>query len=308
MTPLRQRLLQDLQRRNYSPRTIDCYVRAVARFARHFGRSPDQLDAEHVRLYQLHLIEQKASWCRFNQDVCALRFFYGVTLNQPDLVRMIPFGKRPKALPCVLSQDEVRLLLGAASPAWFRTFLQATYACGLRVSEAVRLRVGDIDSARMLIHLRCAKGNKDRLVPLSPALLTLLRGYWQQRRPRDWLFPGRHRGKPLNKGSVQRMFHQLVRACGIAKKASLHTLRHSYATHLLEAGTDLPTLQRLLGHNQLSTTLRYTHVEQSRLQRAGSPLDTLLALDAAGEQACPTPDWISEPSSVPPPSKADSAG
>jgi site-specific recombinase XerD len=308
MTPLRQRLLHDLQRRNYSPGTIDCYVRAVARFAAHFGRSPDQLGGEHVRLYQLHLLEQKTSWCRFNQAVSALRFFYGVTLNQPGLVRMIPYGKRPKPLPCVLSRDEVRLLLDAASPGWFGTFARLSYACGLRVSEAVALRVADIDSARMAIHLRCAKGKKDRLVPLSPPLLGLLRDDWKQRRPRGWLFPGQRAGRPVNIGSVQRLFHQLVRATGIAKKASLHTLRHSYATHLLEAGCDLPTLQKLLGHSQLSTTLRYTHVERSHLQRAGCPLDTLLALGAGGEKACPRHDWTSGPSSGQPPRAAGTAG
>src|SRR5262249_9106800 len=155
---------------------------------------------------------------------------------------------------------------------------------------------------------RCAKGKKDRLLPLSPALLTLLRDYWKQRRPRDWLFPGRHKGKRLNIGSVQRMFHRLGQATGIAQKARLHTLRRRYAPHRLEAGCDLPPLQRLLGHNQLSTTLRYTHVEQSHLQRAGCPLDTLLALGAGGAKACPTPDWISEPSSEQPPNAAGSAG
>jgi site-specific recombinase XerD len=224
-----------------------------------------------------------------------LRLFYRLTLQRPDAVAMIPFGKKPKSLPCVLSADEIRLLLRAETRPWFRLFLQTTYACGLRVSEAVCLRPGDIDSARMVVHIRCAKGRKDRLVPLSPALLELLRAYWRRQRPRDWLFPGRHQGKHLNIGSVQRLFHRLVAACGIQKKASLHTLRHSYATHLLEAGCDLFTLQRLLGHNQLSTTLRYTHLEQAHLQKAGSPLDTLLALPAQ-ESGWAPPTWMLEPS------------
>ena len=297
MTPLRQRLIHDLQLRNYSPRTVECYVQAVARFARHFGLSPEQLGAEQVRAYQLHLLQQGASWSRFNQAVCALRFLYRFTLGQPDLVRMIPFGKKPKALPAVLSQDEVRQLFAAAACLpWFQLFLQTTYACGLRVGEAVRLRVADIDSSRMVVHVRRAKGNKDRLVPLSAALLGLLRDYWKQRRPCDWLFPGRHRGKHLNLGSVQRLFRRLVLACGLTKKASLHTLRHSYATHLLEAGCDLATLQKLLGHNQLSTTVRYTHIGQTHLHRLASPLDTLLAAPAAEGQACATPPWISGPS------------
>ena len=308
MTPLRQRLTDDLRLRNYAPRTITTYVAAVAHFARHFRRSPEHLDAEHVRQYQLHLLARHASWSRFNQIVCALRFLYRVTLGQPDLVRMIPYGKKPKALPAVLSPDEVRRLFGATRLPWFRLFLQTTYACGLRVGEAVRLRVTDSDSARMVVHVRCAKGRKDRLVPLSAALLGLLRDYWRQLRPRDWLFPGRHRGKPLNIGSVQRLFHQLVGACGITKKASLHTLRHSYATHLLEAGCDLAALQKLLGHNQLSTTVRYTHLGQLHLQRLASPLDTLLATPAVEGPACAIPPWMSEPScdAGPPPSPAPS--
>jgi site-specific recombinase XerD len=287
MTPLRQRLIHDLQLRNYSPRTVECYVRAVAHFARHFGRSPEHLDAEHVRQYQLHLLAQKASWSRFNQVVCALRFFYGVTLQRQGLVVMIPYGKKPRSLPCVLSPDEVRCLFAAVNLPWFLMLLQTTYACGLRLGEILRLRVTDVDSARMVIHVRCAKGRKDRLVPLSTALLHLLRDYWRQYRPHDWLFPGRHKGKHLNHGSVQRLFRRFLQASGITKKASMHTLRHSYATHSLEAGCDLASLQKLLGHNQLSTTLRYVHLGQSHLQRRASPLDTLLDSPAAEGQACP---------------------
>jgi integrase/recombinase XerD len=296
MTPLRQRFTQDLLIRNYAQRTITVYVQAVAAFARHFGRSPEHLDGEHIRLYQLHLIAQRASWSRFNQAVCALRLFYRLTLQQPGIVAMVPFGKKPKSLPCVLSPDEVRRLFQAASPPWFLTLLQLTYACGLRIGEVVHLRLGDIDSARMVVQVRCAKGRKDRLLPLSAGLLALLRTYWRQHRPRDWLFPGRHQGQHRNIGSVQRLFRRALRACGITKKASMHTLRHSYATHLLEAGTDLFTLQKLLGHNQLSTTLRYTHIEQSHLQRVASPLDTLLAMPATEEPGCVIPPWTLEPS------------
>src|SRR5262249_42386020 len=232
MTPLRQRLVHDLQLRNYSHKTIDCYVRHLAHSARHSGRSPQHLEGEHVRQYQLHLLAQRASWSRFNQAVCALRFFYKVTLNQPDLVRMIPFGKRVRSLPAVLSPDEVRRIFDAAAGMpWLLMLLQTTYACGLRLGEVLRLKVTDIDAARRAVHVRCAKGRKARLVPLSQALLALLRAHWQRYRPRGWLFPGRHQGKPLNKGSVQRLFRRLVLACGITKKASMHTLRHSYATH-----------------------------------------------------------------------------
>jgi site-specific recombinase XerD len=296
MTPLRQRLIHDLQLRNYSPRTVSCYVAASAHFAKHFGRSPEHLDAEHVRQYQLHLLARKVSWSRFNQAVCALRFLYGVTLQRPGLVTMIAYGKKPRSLPAVLSPDEVRCLFDSVDLPWFLMLLQTTYACGLRLGEVIGLRVTDIDSARMVIHLRCAKGNKDRLVPLSPALLALLRAYWRQHRPQEWLFPGRHKGKHVNHGSVQRLFRRYLCAAGITKKASMHTLRHSYATHVLEAGCDLATLQKLLGHNQLSTTLRYTHIGQTHLHRLASPLDTLLDTPALQSQPCVIPPWTSEPS------------
>src|SRR5262245_31087739 len=299
MTPLRQRFLQDLRLRNYSPRTLDTYVSHVARFARHFGRSPDRLGPEHVRQYQLHLLQRRVSWSLFNQAAAALRFFYSVTLGRTDVVRMVPYGKRPKALPAVLSQDEVRHLFDAAQPRG-RLLLQTTYACGLRAGEVIRLRLTDIDSARMLVHVRLGKGGKDRLVPLSTTLLGLLRGYWRQHRPRDWLFPGATPAGHKSIGQAQRVCRDAVRAAGITKKASLHTLRHSYATHLLEAGVDLPTLQKLLGHNQLSTTLLYTHIRQSHLQQVRSPLDTLPGPAAPAGPAegatCLLPAWTSAPS------------
>jgi integrase/recombinase XerD len=290
MTPLRQRLIDDLQRRNYAAKTIAVYVPAVARFARHFGRSPDQLDAEHVRQYQLHLLQQRASWSRFNQAVAALRFFYAVTLQRRDVVVMLPYGKKPKALPDVLSQDEVARLFDAVTDPRDRLLLQTAYAAGLRVSEVVRLQVGDVDSTRMALHVRCAKGHKDRFVPLSVVLLERLRAYWHVHRPRLWLFPGQTPTDHLSIGQVQRLCRRAVRAAGIRKKAGMHTLRHSYATHLLEAGTDLACVQKLLGHNQLSTTLRYTHIGQAHLQRVRSPLDTLLGLSPPAETAaCPIP-------------------
>jgi site-specific recombinase XerD len=292
MTPLRQRLIDDLRIRNYAPRTITTYVTAVAHFARHFRRSPDRLDAEHVRQYQLHLLAQRASWSRFNQAVAALRFLYRVTLQRPELLPLLPYGKKPRSLPAVLSPDEVARLFDAVADPWDRLLLQTAYACGLRVSEVVRLQVTDIDSPRMLLHIRGAKGRKDRLVTLSVVLLELLRAYWRQYRPRLWLFPGQRPGRPRSIGQVQRICRRAVRAAGITKRASMHTLRHSYATHLLEGGCDLATLQKLLGHNQLSTTVRYTHVQQSHLQQFRSPLDTLPAQtrppDAAGGQPCGT--------------------
>ncbi len=305
MTPLRQRFTEDLQRRNYALKTISCYVAHVARFSSHFGRSPERLGAEEIRQYQLHLLQRRVSWSAYNQAVCALRLLFGNTLQRPDVVVMIPYGKKPKSLPCVLSQPEVRQLFDATADPRNRLLLQTTYAAGLRVSEVVRLKISDFDSQRMTLLVRCSKGHKDRLVPLSPLLLQLLRAYWQEYRPKEWLFPGRTPAGHVSIGQAQRVCHLGVQAAGITKKASLHTLRHSYATHLLEAGTDLPTLQKLLGHNHLSTTLLYTHVSQPHLQRAVSPLDTLLGLSPPAESPpCPPPTWMSEPSSPASPDRA----
>jgi integrase/recombinase XerD len=273
MTPLRQRFINDLRLRNLSPRTIECYVAHVAAFARHFGRSPEQLDQEHIRQYQLHLRDEKqASWSLFNQAVCALRFFYKVTLPSPWAVEHIPYGKRPKSLPVVLSREEVQRLLACVERPVHRLLLTTLYAAGLRLSEGLHLQARDIDSARMILHIRSGKGQKDRFVPLSPKLLDDLRAWWQLRRPTTWLFPGRH-NQPLNAGSVQRACRAGAIAAGLAKHATPHTLRHSYATHLLEAGLDVRTLQKLLGHNQLGTTALYTHVTDERLRGVVSPWD-----------------------------------
>jgi site-specific recombinase XerD len=283
-------MVEDLRLRNYSPRTVETYVAAVARFARHFGKSPEVLGPEDVRAYQLHLLEQcHASWSRFNQTVCALRFLYRVTLRRPEVVTMIPFGKRPKTLPAVLSREEVLRLFDALPDDRYRTLIRTSYACGLRLGEVVRLRVADIDSQRGVLLIRQGKGQKDRLVPLSPALLDELRRYWWRYRPVDWLFPGLKRGSHLHGAAVQRRFSRIVRGLGLRKRVSMHTLRHSYATHLLEAGVDVVTLQRLLGHRDLSTTARYVHVSTQHLQRTPSPLDALPALPALPSAAIATP-------------------
>jgi integrase/recombinase XerD len=295
MTPLRQRFVEDLRLRNYSPRTVEVYVSAVARFARHFGRSPEGLGPEEVRSYQLHLLEHEhASWSRFNQTVCALRFLFRVTLGRPEVVTMIPFGKRPKTLPSVLSRAEVLRLFAALPDNRYRTVVRTTYACGLRIGEVVRLRVADIDSQRGVLVVRQGKGQKDRLVPLSPALLQELRAYWRRYRPAEWLFPGQQRGRHLNITALQRTFARLVRPLGFRKPVSMHTLRHSYATHLLEAGVDVVTLQRLLGHRDLSTTARYLHVSTQHLQHTPSPLDALLATPLPAPAAPGTPTWLPE--------------
>ena len=278
MTGLRQRFVDDLQLRNYSPRTVEAYVAAVARFAKHFGKSPELLGAEQIRTFQLHLLQQRVSWSAFNQIVCGLRAFYRLTLGRPEVVEMIPFGKRPKVLPCVLSGAEVLRLFAAAPSFRDRMVLQTAYACGLRVSEVVGLQVSDLDSSRMLVQVRQGKGQKDRLVPLSPRLLHELRDYWRVCRPaRPWLFAGLTPACHLCVGAVQRMCHRAVAAAGLNKPASMHTLRHSYATHLLEAGVDIVTLQKLLGHRSLSTTAHYLHLSTRYLQQTPSLLD-LLAL------------------------------
>jgi integrase/recombinase XerD len=277
MTPLRQRFIDDLRLRNYARRTIDTYVGQVAHFARHFGRSPELLGADDIRAYQLHLLKRRVSWSTFNQTVCALRFLYRTTLGRPDELPFIPFGKRPKTLPSVLSAEEVLRLLAAAPPGRDRVLLQVAYGCGLRLSELLHLRVTDIDSARMVLHVRQGKGAKDRLVPLSLRLLQELRAYWVRGRPRTWLFPGHQAGGTMTSSNVQRRFARLVKRVGLSKHCSMHTLRHSDATHLLEAGVAVLTLKALLGHASLQTTARYLHISTRRLHQAPSLLD-LLAL------------------------------
>jgi integrase/recombinase XerD len=294
MTPLRQRVLEDLQRRNYAPTTIAAYVQQVAQFARHFGRSPERLGAEEIRAWQLHLLQVKrASWSAYNQSVCALRFLYSVCLQRAELIEALPFGKRPKTLPSVLSRDEVLQFFAAFPTDPDRMMVRTTYACGLRIGEVVRLRVADIDSGRGVLQIRQGKGRKDRQVPLSPQLLQELRAYWRQQRPKDWLFPSARSHGHQNISALGRRVTRAVRALGFRKRVSLHTLRHSYATHLLEAGVDVVTLQHLLGHNDLATTARYLHVSTLHLQRLPNPLDTLVA--APRVPGRPTPDWVAEP-------------
>ncbi len=275
MTPLRQRFLQDLQIRNYAPKTIQAYLAGVVRFTKHFGLSPDRLGPEHIRDFQLHLLQQHVSWSLFNQTVCALRFLYAVTLQRPGIVSMIPYGKKPKTQPVVLSVEEVRQFFKALPDSRSRLMLRTAYACGLRVSEVIRLKAADIDSARMLLWIRAGKGNKDRCVPLSTVLLEELRAWWREQRPVGWLFPGQTAAGHLHAASLQKACQRACAAAGLSKHVTPHTLRHSYATHLLEEGTDLLTIQRLLGHKDLKTTTRYTHVSPEKIHSTPSPLDRL---------------------------------
>jgi integrase/recombinase XerD len=288
MTPLRQRFLDDLRLRNYSPRTLQTYLQHVVRFSKHFGRSPDKLGPEEIRVYQLHMLqEQRASWSAFNQAVSALRFLYRVTLQAPFAVTMIPYGKKAKSLPAVLSREEVAQLFTLVPRPLEHLILQTTYACGLRASEVLHLRIGDIDSSRMLLWVRQGKGNKDRAVPLSPALLEALRAHWRQHRPTTWLFAGKTPNGQRSLGALQRVIRRAVVAAGFTKKVSLHTLRHSYATHLLEAGVDLLTIQRLLGHRDLQTTARYVHLTAPQLARTPGLLEGLPAVPTEPAAAPP---------------------
>lgn len=276
MTPLRQRFIDDLRVRNYSPRTIEAYVAGVARFAKHFKCSPDLLGPDHVRDLQIELLRQRASWSLFNQTVCALRFFFNITLGRPEVLPLIPYGKKTRKLPCVLSPEEVLRFIEAAPAGRDRVLLQTAYACGLRIEELLHLRVTDIDSARMVVSVHQGKGGKDRIVPLSKRLLEVLRDYWRTCRPRHWLFPGKPAERPLCATNVQRLCQRLVIQTGLTKHATPHTLRHSFATHMLEAGVDLLTLQAILGHNHLQTTALYLHVGTRRWQNLPSLLDRLM--------------------------------
>jgi site-specific recombinase XerD len=276
MTALRQRMIQDMQIRNLSSRTVQCYVYHVSRFAKHFGRSPEQLGAEEVRQYQVYLLqEKKASWSSFNQAVCALRFLYGTTLACAWPVVHIPFAKRPKKLPVVLGPEEVARLLPCIQPLKARVLLTTIYASGLRLDEATHLEVTDIDSARMLLRIARGKGCKERLVLLSPRLLEELRSYWRVVRPARWLFPGGKPDQPLHWATVQKACVRAAKEAGLTKHVTPHVLRHSYATGLLERGVDLLTIQRLLGHRSFSTTLIYLHVRRPHLESIPSPLDWL---------------------------------
>ncbi|MFZ2997919.1 tyrosine-type recombinase/integrase [Sphingobium sp.] len=274
VSPLRRRMIDDMMLRNLSPATQRSYLHAVTKFSRHFGRSPDRLGLEDVRAFQVYLVSQGISWPSLNQTVCALRFFYGVTLNRGEIPERIAYARTPRKLPAILSPDEVVRFLEAVPSLKSRAALTTAYAAGLRVSEAVSLKIGDIDSDRMLLQVRHGKGAKDRTVMLSAQLLDILRTYWRLTRPTDWLFPGRGE-RPIDVTVLHSACRSATKAAGLTKKVSVHTLRHSFATHLLESGVDIRIIQVLLGHNSLSTTARYTQVATTTIAAAQSPLDRL---------------------------------
>jgi site-specific recombinase XerD len=274
MTPLRQRFLDELARRNYSPRTIEAYLASVLKFVGHCRRAPDQAGADDLRAFQLHLIARQVSWSQFHQISCALRFLYAHVLRRPDFVPAVPFAKKPRRLPVILSPPEVRRLLAAVAGPRDRLMLRLAYGCGLRLGEVLHLRVADVDGGREVLWVRHGKGAKDRGVPLPPALLQELRAYWRLRRPAAYPFTSRP-GRPLHPGTLQRAFARARSRSGLTKPAGIHTLRHCYATHLPEAGTDLPTLRRLLGHGSVQTTMLYLHLRSGRLRQVPSPLGLL---------------------------------
>jgi integrase/recombinase XerD len=276
MTELRRRMLEELQLRNYSPHTQRAYIRCVAEFAKHFKAAPDQLGPEHVREYQLFLVQRKKlSWSPFNQAVCALRFFYHNVLHRNWMIEYIPYPQHEQKLPVVLSPAEVAALFQSTPNLKHRTILMTIYAAGLRVSELINLRVTDIDSQRQLICVRQGKGRKDRQVMLSPKLLEALRTYWKRYRPRTRLFPGRNPERPITQMTVWRICDQARTAAHLTKPVSPHTLRHCFATHLLEEATDLRRIQILMGHRNLKTTARYLHVSNLAVRSTVSPLDRM---------------------------------
>ena len=276
MTELRKRMIEDLRLRNYSEHTIRAYIQTVAEFARYFHRPPDQMGPEEVRQYQLHLLDvRKVSWSTFVQKTGALKFFYTRTLKQYWFAQEVTRPKVRLPLPTVLSREEVTALLDATPNLKHRALLATLYGTGLRSEEAQHLKLTDIDSDRMLVLVREGKGQRPREVLLSPKLLQLIQIYCRWFKPQDWLFPGQKPGYPIDTATMRRICRNLGKKAGIPKRVHPHSLRHSFATHLLDAGTDLRVIQLLLGHAKLQTTARYLHVSEARFRTTVSPLDGL---------------------------------
>ena len=274
-TPLRQRMIEDMTVRNLSPATQASYITAVKKFSQYYGRSPADLGIEDVRTYQVHLVAHSIAWASLNQTVSALRFFYGVTLGRKDLPKRIPYARVPKTLPVVLSVAEVARLIDAVDDVLCRTALATVYATGLRTAEVLALRIEHIESARELIRVEQGKGRKDRYVMLSPTLLATLRAYWKIGTPQRWLFPCADGQRSLDATALNRACMRAALVARIGKPVTVKTLRHCFATHLLEQGTDIRIIQALLGHAQLSTTARYTKVSKHLIAATKSPFDRL---------------------------------
>ena len=284
ITPLRQRMIEDMNARKLFAGTQKGHIRSCKRFASFLKRSLDTATAEDIRRFQLHLSETSVSICNRNRIMTGLRFLFRVTLRRLDLAAEIYHIREPQKIPLVMSPDETRRLLAVASSFKVRVLLSLGYGCGLRAGEVVRLKVKHIDKAQKIIRIEQSKGRKDRHVMLSPETLDLLRQWWRARPPaydartpveERWLFPGRKPGKPMTTRQLSRLFHEAADAAGIKKSVTLHALRHSFATHLLERGTDIRIIQALLGHDKLDTTARYTRVATGMIAAIESPLDLL---------------------------------
>jgi integrase/recombinase XerD len=286
VTHLRQLMLDELERRKYSPNTVRSYLHAVEEFARYFRRSPEQLGPDHVREYQVHLFrDRKLSARTVAGQTAALRFLFVKTLRRPYLPDALPFPKLSRRLPTVLSQEEVARLIDASGNLMHRAMLMTLYATGVRRAELCSLKVADIDSERMMLHIHQGKGGRDRDVPLSPKLLATLREYWRWMKPKTYLFPGMENNwradVPVTTKVAWIAVTEAAKAAGITRRVSPHTLRHSYATHLLEAGADLRTIQVLLGHAKLADTTVYLHLSRRHLQAVPSPIESLTVSTSA---------------------------
>ena len=289
MTPLRERMIEDMRIHGMGDKAQKAHIRAIKHFAGFLGRSPNTATPDDLRAYQLHMTDTEVTPPTFNARIMALRFLFGTTCDREDMKRYMQFRTQPRRLPSVLSIEEVSEVLAAApGPGLkYRAALSISYGAGLRASEVCNLKVSDIDSDRMLIHVDEGKGGKDRKVMLSPDLLDLLREYWREARPEGWLFPGKPKITPISARQLGRSFNSAKHLVGISKPATLHTLRHSFATHLLEANVDVRVIQVLLGHAKLSTTARYTHVATKTIRDTASPFEALKKLNIENQHQRP---------------------
>ena len=277
MGKLHDRMEGDLLLKAYSPHTQSAYLRCARHFASHYMRSPEEMGEQEIRGFLLHLVrDRKASPATLGMYVNALKFLYNITLKRPEAVKEIPHPKRPKTLPVILSPQEVLRIFAAIRSVKHKAIMATAYAAGLRISEVCGLRIADIDSQRRRIHIRSGKGKKDRYVILGESLLALFRQYYQKVRPKvEYLFPGQKPQRHITPTAVRQVLRKVIRETALSKKVTMHTLRHCFATHLLEAGTDIRILQVLLGHSSIRTTLRYTHITDRLLQKLVSPLDLI---------------------------------
>jgi integrase/recombinase XerD len=281
VSALRQRMLEDMRMRKLSDTTQGAYIRAVVNFTRFLGRAPDTATAEELRRYQLYLVENGSTRMSLNRTITALRFFFAVTLERPEALSKMSTVREPRTLPVVLSRAEVARLIAATANPKYQAVLSVAYGAGLRASEVVALKVGDIDSTRMTLRIEQGKGRKDRYAMLSPVLLEHLRAWWRFAHAKGklldggWLFPGQNPVNPMSTRQLNRLCHAAATAAGIDKRVSMHTLRHSYATHLLEQKVDIRIIQVLLGHRRLETTALYTQVATEVLREVTSPLESL---------------------------------